>query len=195
MLYTPATEPIRSKSDLRSMSTYFKLRGQFRNNAMIVLGAHTALRISDLLALTWSDVYDDRSHKFRKRFTIREGKTKKMRTVTLHPKAVEALQLLFGHRRPDSPYIFASNRKDGRPISRIQAWRIIHNAVEALHISGVVAPHSLRKTFGYHAAVEESMSPVLLMEIYNHSSFEVTKRYLGLRQEELDGAYLSVNLF
>ena len=195
MLNMPATEPIRSKSDLRSMSSYFKLRGLFRNNAMIVVGAHTALRISDLLALTWADVYDERSHKFRKRFTIREHKTKKVKTVTLHPKAMEALQLLFEHRRLDSDYIFASNRKDGRAISRIQAWRIIHTAVEKLHITGTIAPHNLRKTFGYHAAVEESMSPVLLMEIYNHSSFEVTKRYLGLRQEELDGAYLSVSLF
>jgi len=108
----PATEPIRSKSDLRSMSSYFKLRGQFRNNAMIVVGAHTALRISDLLALTWSDVYDSHSGKFCKRFTLREGKTKKMRTVTLHPNAVEALALLYSHRREDSAYIFASNRRD-----------------------------------------------------------------------------------
>ena len=39
------------------------------------------------------------------------------------------------------------------------------------------------------------MSPALFMEIYNHSSFEGTKRYHGLRQEESDGAYLSVSLF
>lgn len=108
---------------------------------------------------------------------------------------MDALALLYSRRMEDSEYVFASNRRDGRAISRIQAWRIIHKAVEALHITGTIAPHSLRKTFGYHAAVEESMSPVLLMEIYNHSSFEVTKRYLGLRQEELDGAYLSVILF
>ena len=118
-----------------------------------------------------------------------------MRTVTLHPKATQALQLLYEHRREDSDFIFASNRRDGLPISRIQAWRVIHTAVERLHITGTIACHSLRKTFGYHAAVEESMSPVLLMEIYNHSSFEVTKRYLGLRQEELDSACLSVNMF
>ena len=137
----PVTEPIRSKSDLRSMSTYFKLRGQFRNNAMIVVEAHTALRISDLLALRWTDVYDLSRGEFRKRFTIREVKTKKMRMVTLHPKAVEALALLYSHRREDSDFIFASNCRDGRPISRIQAWRIIHTAVEKLHITGTIAPH------------------------------------------------------
>ena len=191
----PTTEPIRSKEDLRSLARYFLIRGQFRNHAMIVIGSHTALRISDLLRLRWTDVYDSCSGKFKKRFTIREGKTKKIKTVTLHPKAIEALACLFAHRRKDSPFIFASNRRNARPISRIQAWRVIHQAVEALHIGGTIACHSLRKTFGYHAAVEESMSPALLMEIYNHSSFDVTKRYLGLRQEELDSAYLSVSLF
>ena len=191
----PATEPIRSKSDLQNLARHFLLRGQYRNHAMVVLDAQTALRISDLLSLRWSDVYDERSRKFKTRFSLREGKTKKQRTITLHPKAREALQLLYTHRRPDSPFIFASNRKDGRAISRVQAWRIIRDAAEKLHISGIIAPHSLRKTFGYHAVMDEDMPAAVLMEIYNHSSFEVTKRYLGLRQEEMDAAYLSVSLF
>ena len=191
----PATEPIRSKTDLQNLARYYLIRGQYRNHAMVVLDAQTALRISDLLSLRWNDVYDSRSGKFKKRFTLREGKTKKTRTITLHPKAIEALQLLYSHRREDSPFIFASNRRDGRPISRIQAWRVIHEAAERLHITGTIAPHSLRKTFGYHAVMDEDMPAAVLMEIYNHSSFEVTKRYLGLRQEEMDSAYLSVSLF
>ena len=191
----PATEPIRNKNDLRALARYFLLRGQYRNHAMIVLGSHTALRISDLLRLRWSDVYDSRSGKFKKRFSLTEGKTKKRKIVTLHPKAIEALNLLFEHRRKDSEFIFAGNRKDGRAISRIQAWRVIHAAVELLHIAGIIAPHSLRKTFGYHAWADNNMPAVVLMEIFNHSSFEVTRRYLGIGQDELDEAYLSISLF
>ena len=67
--------------------------------------------------------------------------------------------------------------------------------MEKLHISGVAGRRSLCKAFGYRAAMAESMSPALFMEIYNHSSFEGTKRYHGLLQEESDGAYLSVSLF
>ena len=191
----PATEPIRDKDELRSLARHFLLHGQFRNYALIVVGSHTALRISDLLHLRWSDVYDFTAGKFKKRFTLCEGKTKKQKTVTIHPTARQALALLFSHKRQDCSFIFASNRKNDRPISRVQAWRIIHKAVERLHIDGHIACHSLRKTFGYHAWVDKDMPAVLLMEIYNHSSFEVTKRYLGIRQEELDNAYLSVSLF
>jgi len=53
--------------------------------------------------------------------------------------------------------------------------------------------HTLRKTFGRKvvAAAGESseMALIKLMKLFNHSSIAITKRYLGLRQEELMETY------
>ena len=52
---------------------------------------------------------------------------------------------------------------------------------------------SLRKTFGrqvYNMNSENSeLALVKLMELFNHSSIANTKRYLGLRQEEILETY------
>ena len=53
--------------------------------------------------------------------------------------------------------------------------------------------HSLRKTFGrqvYNMNSDNSeLALVKLMELFDHSSVTITKRYLGLRQEELLNTY------
>ena len=51
---------------------------------------------------------------------------------------------------------------------------------------------SLRKTWGCHAAKSGDVS---LAVIYNHSSYEITKRSLGITQDERDEAYLGMELF
>ena len=53
---------------------------------------------------------------------------------------------------------------------------------------------SLRKASVYRAWVDEDMPVVLLREIFNHSSFKGTRRYLGIGRDEIDEAYLSVSL-
>ena len=186
------TEPIRDKQQLRELAGYWLKRGNFRNYALIVLGVCTALRIGDLLRLTWDDVYDDEGDIFRSHITITEKKTGKSKQIALNKQAVHALRMLIPHRR--SEYIFASNRKDGRAISRVQAWRIIRAAAEAIRLAGCIAVHSLRKSFGYHAW-KAGVLPVMLMDLFNHSSFEITRRYLGISQDERDKVYLNLTLF
>ena len=79
------------------------------------------------------------------------------------------------------------------PISRIQAFRIIKEAGSYFEIPGNISCHSLRKSFGYHAW-KEGVSPVVLVEIYNHSSYEITKRYLGIDQDERDKVFENITL-
>ena len=187
-----ATEPIRDKKQFKALAEYFLEKGQLRNYTMIIMGAYTALRINDLLHLQWSDVYDEERQEFRTRIYVTEKKTGKEREIPLHPHILGALRQCYPHRR--GKYIFDSNRKEDKAISRIQAWRIIHAAVVALGICGKIACHSLRKTWGYHAWNSGKVSPVVIMEIYNHSSYEVTRRYLGVAQDDLDDAYLGMEL-
>lgn len=188
-----ATEPIRDKKQLKALADYFLKRGQLRNYTLIIMGTSTALRISDLLRLRWSDVYDELHNTFRTHITIIEKKTKKTKTIALNKQVLQALRLYFPHRRGD--FIFVSNRKEGKAISRVQAWRIIHAAVVAVGVEGKISCHSLRKTWGYHAWTSKEISPVVIMHIYNHSNYEVTRRYLGVAQDDLDRAYLRMELF
>lgn len=189
-----ATKPIRNKDQLKELAQYYLNRGQIRNYTMIIMGVHTVLRISDLLRLKWSDVYDEKRGIFLERITVSEKKTGKSRTIALNEQILGALRLYLPQRRGE--FIFASNRKnEDKAISRVQAWRIIHEAVTAIGLSGKVSCHSLRKTWEYHACRNGKVLPVVVMTIYNHSNFETTKRYLGIAQDDLDKAYLEMELF
>lgn len=187
-----ATEPIRDKKQFKALTEYYLQKGQLRNYTLIVMGAYTALRISDLLQLRWSDVYDDKQQAFRAHVSITEKKTGKTKTIALNKQAIGALRQCYPHRKGE--FIFASNRKGNKAISRVQAWRIIHAAVVAIGLMGKISCHSLRKTWGYHAWTSDTVSPVVIMDIYNHSNYEVTRRYLGVAQDDLDEAYLGMEL-
>lgn len=92
-----------------------------------------------------------------------------------------------------NPYIFCSNRNSSAPMSRCQAYRIVRKAAEKIGLTDHVSRHSLRKTFGYHAW-KQGTPPALLMSIYNHSSYRITRQYLCIEQEDKDKVFMDIKL-
>ena len=192
-------KPIRDKEDLRKFKNYYrKVCPNKRNQLMIVMGLNTALRISDLLLLQWGDVYDFDKEKFKRHLTLKEQKTKKKSTIYMNDNILDELEsyLEYHVKREvglnNEDYLFCSTSRNA-PISRVQAFRIIKKAAKACDIAEDIACHSLRKTFGYHAW-NQGVQPVMLMHIYNHSSFETTKHYLGIEQDDRDKVFGEIML-
>lgn len=182
------TQPIRNVKQVRELAEFFLKRNETRNYVLIIMSVHTALRIGDLLALSWDDVYDFERERIRESVTINEQKTGKQKTVLLNASVARALKLCLPAAKPG--YAVITSRKGaGRAISRQQAYRIISGGAKALGFTFKVSGHSLRKTFGYLAWKSGNVSPAVIMKIYNHTSLAVTQRYLGLTQDDLNDCY------
>lgn len=190
-------QPIKDLEQLEHFKRYYReVKPNLRNYVLLILGLNTALRVSDLLTLQWWQVYDFASNTFRSHLCLVEQKTGKRSQIYINASVLQALALYKEELGRDGDvdaqsgeYLFPSRKKV--PITRSQAWRIIKDAAENCNISGVISPHSLRKTFGYHAC-KRGVRPALLMDVFNHSSFEVTKRYLGIEQDDRDEVFRNI---
>ncbi|MCL2224023.1 MAG: tyrosine-type recombinase/integrase [Defluviitaleaceae bacterium] len=180
------TEPIRDPKQVRAFLAYYRNLGQTRNQVLVTIALHTALRISDILRLRTCDVYDFTNRRARTSITITERKTGKSKIIALHKNIIRALEAYFSQATPNAPLIL--NLSTNNPISRVHAYRLISEAANAIGVIHKVGCHSLRKTFGYHSWTS-GISPVVIMEIYNHNSYAVTKRYLGVSQDDKNAVY------
>lgn len=192
------TQPIRNHKSLQSFKNYYLQHPiNYRNYVLIITGLNTALRISDILQLTWEMVYDSNKGEIRTHIMVVEKKTMKTNRIFLNKEIRKVLERY--HRMRNVPgiekniYLFYSPRDSSRPLSRYQAYRIIRQAAERVGLSDNISCHSLRKTFGYHAW-KQGAPPALLMSVYNHSSYEITKKYLCIDQDDKDELFSNIRL-
>ncbi|WP_036578760.1 tyrosine-type recombinase/integrase [Oceanobacillus picturae] len=148
-----------------------------RDYIMFLIGINTGLRVSDLLKLKVKHV------KGKKKITVREGKTQKPRVIHL-TNIYDEIQSFAECQIKTSEWLFSS-RKGNMPISRIQAYRQLNKAAEMVDINDGVGTHTMRKTFGYWH-YKQFKDVAELQMILNHSHPEVTLKYIGITDEQIE---------
>ena len=177
-------QPIRDLNKIDEMKSELKKNGT-RDYLLFLFGINIGLRISDIIKLRVRDVVNaDMSIKTH--ITIIEEKTNKVKVFKINSTLTDELKQYVQHMQPDE-YMFKSRKGTNRPISRVQAYRILTDTANKIGLTDV-GTHSLRKTFGYHF-YQKTKDIVLLQQLFNHSSPSITRRYIGISQDEIDIAY------
>lgn len=176
-------EPIRDKDDLKRINDWFIAHQGKKYAVLFTLGINSGLRVSDLLGFDVCDVYR------KSDLTLREQKTGKYKKFPLKQEVQDMLNDFCKNRALDEPLFMG---RCGARLDRSQVYRFINLACEDLNIPANVGTHTMRKTFGYHH-YKQFKDIALLQQIFNHSSPDVTKRYIGITQDEMNSSYLNLN--
>ncbi|MDF2877549.1 MAG: recombinase XerD [Clostridia bacterium] len=178
-------EPIRDKSKIKKMYTYLNAKSP-KYGLLFKFGLNTGLRISDLLPIKVSDIFNS-SRQYKEYFILKEKKTGKEKKIKLNTALREALNDFIKEQGLNyESYLFFSCK--GNHIKRIQAYRVLKEAATTCGIENF-GTHSLRKTWGYWTYKISRYNVGLIMDTFNHSSQSITLRYIGVNQDQKDELY------
>ena len=170
-------QPLREKNCIEKVKNIL-LKNGYRDYLLFVAGINTGLRISDLLKLKVSDVRD-KSH-----IEFRETKTGKNKRFYISPTLKTCFDIYIVSMTSEQ-FLFSSRKGNNRPITRVQAYKIINDAVKATGLCDKIGTHTLRKTFGYWH-YQQFKDVAVLQDIFNHSAPSVTLRYIGINDDMKD---------
>ena len=173
-------EAIKHKKDLLKIEKLLQ-KENYRDFLLFCFGINTGLRISDILKL---DIKDVKNKNF---VQIKEKKTGKFKKFPLNSKLKQLIEFYTNNKELDEPLF---KTKYGNRLDRIMAYKIIKKACNTINPDITVGTHTLRKTFGYHY-FKQFKNIVMLQKIFNHSSQEITLRYIGIEQDDIYNSYLS----
>jgi integrase len=165
-----------------------------RDKTLFLLGVKSGFRISELLSLCVGDVSQHGRLVDRVTVPRRYMKNKREgRTVLLHPetKAALATWLLTLRQLPGSTaqtFVFRSRKGANRPISKVQAWRILHEAVTTNELTGKVGTHAMRKTFANRVYHQLNHDLVKTQRAMGHKNINSTVAYPSFIEDEIDQA-------
>ncbi len=185
--------PVKDLIDLKMIYNKLRGMGRFRDAELFLIGCNCALRISDLLRLTFGDIREVEVKGKRIGYVeIKEIKTKKHKRLVLNTGAMEALDRL-KNLNPEAVFLFegVSNLTAAKkgPISASYVGKLFREVRERLDLPYRFSTHSMRKTFGYNA-YNGGIDIHTLQKLFNHSAPSETLEYIGITQEKVEEAYM-----
>ena len=167
-------------NEILKISEQFGGTFEVRNRSLFMLGVSVGGRISELLSLRISDVYQNGNAVSDLLFE--KGMVKGKETARMIPVNADGRQAIteliqwhkeqFGNPEPRHP-LFTS-RKHDRAISRVQAHRILEKAFQEAGLNGKLATHSMRKTYAQRM-YDTSGDIFLVKEALGHKPVETTR--------------------
>ena len=154
----------------------------FRDRAMLELAYGAGLRVSEWIGMAVRDVLLEDG-------LVRVyGKGSKERLVPIGRSAIGAVAVYLRELRPrlergSGQGILFLNAQ-GRPLSRMGAWKMLHKYVLMAGIEKHVSPHTLRHSFATHL-LEGGADLRAVQEMLGHADIATTQIYTHVDREYL----------
>ena len=132
--------------------------------------------VSGIVKLTRDDVKNS-DGSIKQHIIVIEKKTGKQKRFPLCNGLLAEMEK-YTKNMKEGEYLFKSRKGENRPITTVQAYRIINEAAKRIGLEEI-GTHIMRKTFGYWH-YQQYKDVAILQEIFNHSSPSVTLRYIGI---------------
>ena len=159
-----------------------------RNKAIIEVLYGCGLRVSELINLNMSQIYETEE------FITVEGKGNKQRLVPISEVALAEIRKykkdreLLNVKKGDEDILFL-NRRGGR-LSRVMIFYVIRNQCEICGIHKKISPHTLRHSFATHL-LEGGANLRAIQQMLGHESIATTEIYVHLDKEFIKSEILN----
>jgi len=181
-------------NDFVSLITRLEKDEDYKFSLLISTGVFTGLRISDLLTLKYSDFVKKDVLK------ITEKKTGKVRSIKINKDLHQIIdRIIVKLNINDLNTLIFVNRYGTKSIDKSYVNIRLKEIFKRyrIKVGGNISTHTFRKTLGRRVMEVNNYSNeslVLLMELFGHSSMGITKRYLGIREQEIHDVYDSLTI-
>ncbi|WP_248574784.1 site-specific integrase [Leuconostoc sp. MTCC 10508] len=176
--------PIKDSNILKNVQETLlnNFRAGRRNYTIFQLGKATLLRVSDVMQLKKSDVFNS-DGTIKQNTFIHDQKTGKANTLYLKPVHADLLAYYDWLQQQNliSEWLFPSLQHPERHITEKQFYKVMAKVGDLLGIN-YLGTHTMRKTGAYRVYMQSNYNIGLVMQLLNHSSEAMTLSYLGLDQ-------------
>jgi len=148
-----------------------------KHKTMIMLGYGCGLRVSEITALRITDLDEN-----RRLLTVKKGKGKKDRIVSLSPVMLVMLREYLGSYKPTN-FLF-EGQGPGSAYSVRSLESIIQSAKSKAGIKKEGSMHMLRHSFATHL-LDRGTDVVFIQKLLGHNNIKTTLRYLHVTNKDI----------